>query len=810
MPKGFTFEVGEQYLTEGTPYQIIELLSKGQLVVRNLLTAQLTTAQVNELRQEWKMGNLRFGLDGPNLRENKELPIKTSYEFTDLSFLPEELREETWGRYSLIKPLLQEESRTRQVVENRVKEFLAEKERFSFSRQTLSPETVYRWIRRFEEGHQNIRALVPGYSRRGKKGTQLVPLVEDLLMRAIEEVYYTDQRSPKQHVVDKLRFFINQANQALGDAPEAGEKLRMPSRATVYRYLDRLDPEETDIARLGRERANRKHRQVQAGPKPTRVNQCWEIDHTTLDLLVVDDIDGLPVGRPTLTVARDKCSGYLTGLALSFEPPSYRAAMECLFYAIIEKEHVKSLLQTSHEYLGYGLPERLVFDNARELVGRDLEEACLELGIEFDPNEKGKPWLKGSVERWIKSINTDLIHTVPGTTFSNFLVRGDYDPKQHSCITLDGLWRMLHLWIVDIYTQKWHRGVGGVPARIWQRALEQNFVPRLPASREELLVLLSRIQTRKLWHYGIEFENIIYQSDGLGSLRSQGRTETKKRHPTVTFKYNPGDLSRIWVLDKISRCYIEVPANDQQYTQGLSFWKHQVIKRYIREEMKRQVNEDNLVAAREAIQRLVLQAFQRGKRLSTRAGAARWLDYQVSDWLRGNLPNDRTATPANLSAIIPGAVSRGLPEFELIKMKSVLANDELGSYLPVPITQLAPTLLPQASTQPAGSIAHLKAELPELVAGVSLGESPTTPENASTIVEEGLDHNSKTSPHVNQSGRKQSPPQKLDQKGTGTNGSSTTQQSGEMPFDDPAQQLSRQTEQSYPEIRGSYNRPRKG
>jgi putative transposase len=46
--------------------------------------------------------------------------------------------------------------------------------------------------------------------------------------------------------------------------------------------------------------------QVEQGPRPERPNERWELDHTLLDVVVIDEEDGLPIGRPTLTAVRDK------------------------------------------------------------------------------------------------------------------------------------------------------------------------------------------------------------------------------------------------------------------------------------------------------------------------------------------------------------------------------------------------------------------------------------------------------------------------------------------------------------------------
>jgi putative transposase len=113
-----------------------------------------------------------------------------------------------------------------------------------------------------------------------------------------------------------------------------------------------------------------------------------------------------------------------------------------MLYAFLPKTHVKALFHTQHEYLAFGLPEVLVVDNAIELH-RDLELACLQLGIELQHMPVRKPWFKGSIERWFRTLNTDLIHVTPGTTFSHFLERGEYDSQKHACITLDRLWERL-------------------------------------------------------------------------------------------------------------------------------------------------------------------------------------------------------------------------------------------------------------------------------------------------------------------------------------------------------------------------------
>jgi transposase InsO family protein len=309
----------------------------------------------------------------------------------------------------------------------------------------LTPRTVSRWIRRYVESHEDIRSLVPSYHQRGPRHSQMHPRLETLLQQAIKQTYLTNVRAPVTHVITSFQALIIAENTQR--SPE--EQLPTPGNMTIYRSLQQLDAQDVDRARKGAAQAERDHHQSQQGPLPTRPNQRTEFDFAQLDLLVVDAIDHLPIGRPTLAAIRDKYTGYPLGVFISFDPPSYRLVMECMLYAFLPKPHVKALFQTQHEYLAFGIPELLAVDNAIELE-RDLELACLQLGIELQHLPVRKPWFKGSIERWFRTLNTNLIHVTPDTSHpltdsSQFDPRAALPPEQYMalmramCISLHGL-----------------------------------------------------------------------------------------------------------------------------------------------------------------------------------------------------------------------------------------------------------------------------------------------------------------------------------------------------------------------------------
>lgn len=226
------------------------------------------------------------------------------------------------------------------------------------------------------------------------------------------------------------------------------------------------------------------------------------------------------------------------------------------------------------------------------------------------------PHFKAAVERLYGSLNTLFFHTLPGTTFSNIRARGDYDSTKQACVYLSEVDKMLNILIVDIYAERFHQGLEGIPGRRWEELTRHGFAPALPPSAEELSILLGRTVERIVHHYGIEFASLRFNCDELVTLRT--RLKGKK----AKIKYHPADLSRLYVHDCFEGRYIQVPALDQEYTQGLSLWKHRVIRRVVLSEQGT-VDVAALGRAKRKIQELVDEG-RRRKRQSVRARVARW------------------------------------------------------------------------------------------------------------------------------------------------------------------------------------------
>lgn len=82
-----------------------------------------------------------------------------------------------------------------------------------------------------------------------------------------------------------------------------------------------------------------------------------------------------------------------------------------------------------------GKPGELHLDNAAEFKSEALRRGCEEHGIALRYRPPGRPHYGGIVERVIGTL-MELVHELPGTTFSNPAQRGRYDADAKAALTV--------------------------------------------------------------------------------------------------------------------------------------------------------------------------------------------------------------------------------------------------------------------------------------------------------------------------------------------------------------------------------------
>jgi putative transposase len=211
--------------------------------------------------------------------------------------------------------------------------------------------------------------------------------------------------------------------------------------------------------------------------------------------------------------------------------------------------------------------------------------------LQFCPRKR--PWYKGRIERFFGTLNTSLLHKLPGTTFSNIFQRGSYDSKKHAVLTLATLKELVATWIVDVYHQSYNKGLENTPQKEWNSLIDGQ-TRLLPESAAWLDMAFSkRIVGCKSDHAGLKYDSIRYNGPQLRAIREAYGTDV-----VLDMYTNDEEIGSVHVMLPDTGEIVEIPAVDQEYARGLSRWQHKTIKRYKR--LLSEQSDDELVSLEEA------------------------------------------------------------------------------------------------------------------------------------------------------------------------------------------------------------------
>ena len=405
----------------------------------------------------------------------------------------------------------------------------------------------------------------------------------------------------------------------------ATEPFKLPTRRMLSRLIQEIPEIDKFSARFGRDAARNRFRSLKGQTNTTYPLQRAQIDHTVLDVFVIDDVRYLPIGRPYLTICMDCHTRCILGLYIGFTPPSIQSVSACLKDCFTPKTNIRKIYpDLVHDWPAYGVMDQLVVDGGPEFYSSTMEQICLRAGIEWHASPRLTPWFKGGVERLIGTINRSIAHPLPGTTFRNILEKGEYDPEKHASVTLAELKSVVYKWVVDIYHQEKHRSIHTSPAQMWNSSISGVEI-RLPDESLHFEATMGRVfKERRLSNSGVTFEGLYYNSKDLEALLSRessslGASGNPKLK--VEIRVDEGDIGSVYVLWPKSDHVYKVPAIDAAYAEGMSLFQHKVIRAFQKNDGYTNEHYAELLDAKEALQDMVSKALNGkrkrvGKRLS--------------------------------------------------------------------------------------------------------------------------------------------------------------------------------------------------
>lgn len=603
-------KVGTRYVHHGHIYSVRQLLADDHFRVENLSVGEESVVSYAAILNAWASGDLRFEISGRNTVQEADVPLKTRFVDDDLEDLPTSVREEAWRRYHLVLAVYRfYQLDTAQMLPRRQIEIYVNRlGPQSDERQAVSVGSIERYMQAFVNSGGDIRSLVPQTRQRGGRDrSRLDEAVERILEAVLEKYAGTTER---ESTFDQVMTDVLNAVADENRFREPQDQLVAPSKRTVRRRI-RAAGERRILGRKLSRREQKAQTETQPGPRPTRVLERVEIDHTPLDLFVVDERDGLPIGRPYITACIDKYSAMVPGWHIGFNQGGYESIMLCLQHAFLPKPDYRVLYGAEHDYPVYGLFEKLCIDNGRDFKSGDLKNALAELGIIREEMPNDTPWFKGSIERYFRTVNQRLLKGKPGHTFGNVVALGDYDAQKDAVISLSAFLEIFHIFMVDVYPYTWHEGLEAIPMQRWQESAGL-FAPHLFENATALKRILLPSAERVLQARGIEWERSFYRGPALARLREwHGQKK-------VRFKYNPDDMDVIYVRDHSSPTgWADFHSTNPDYMRGLSLVKHRIIRQYLSAQ-KQAVDHFSLARAKAHIQQVIEREFFATRKLRQR------------------------------------------------------------------------------------------------------------------------------------------------------------------------------------------------
>jgi putative transposase len=486
----------------------------------------------------------------------------------DLSLISDAAWREAQRRAEVIRPLAGLERRPRHLV-------LA-----AAAALGLAERQTYTLIHRCQNADGDLTALLPGRSNGGRARPRVETAGEAVLREIIRELYLKPQKPTAARVVREVTGRC------------AAEGLCPPSSATIRRRLKALPL--ADLRRRGEEHPEAKPVHGHAPPARHPLDLV-QVDHTPMDLIVVDPIDREPIGRPWLTVAIDTYSRCIAGFHVTLEAPGATSVGLCLTHVAMDKAPWLAMREVAAIWPVQGKPRRLGVDNGSEFHSQAFQRGCAQHGIDIEWRPPGRPHFGGVIERVIGTL-MGLVHGLPGTTFSNVGQRGSYDSDKAACLTLEEVEHWLAVAVAKYYHQRPHEGLDGqTPLRRWQEGVttlltEGSTVP-VPRDPRAYLVDFLPVLRRSLQRNGITIDHLTYFSSALRPWIT-----ARDRPGPLLIRRDPRDLSRVFVLDPRDDGYLGVPTRDLSRP-AISLWEHRLARRRLRLRHRGEVDEAALFAA---------------------------------------------------------------------------------------------------------------------------------------------------------------------------------------------------------------------
>ena len=431
-----------------------------------------------------------------------------------------------------------------------------------------SAHALRNWVVTYEKGGE--MALVDRAHRRGNRTRNLAPAVQTVMEREIGR-YLSLDRPTKKMIHESVLLAVKDMN--AGREAAGAAVLPPPSRETVRRAIEGIDPFARCVARYGRDIARKKFKSVTGGTEYEWPLQRVELDGWTTNTLgvrsflgldhIFDEEDLQRFGIDPRKEERKMRWKIIVGLCCT---------TRCIVSLVVTKEETQAAVRRAYEMMMSdkgalasaagatgswsqgGIPGTVVTDGGSGFTGCDALLALSEMGITHMICPAGVPEARGTVERFNGTMARDLSPRLSGRTFADIAKKGDADPDKRAAHGPKTLFETAIRWTVDRYHNTPHRGLGGdTPLERWEAVTKRWGAPQ-PLDMGRRRTVFGERLTYRLDKTGISVLGVRYNSPALSENLRRSQDGPQKRD----IRWHPDDIGAIRV--RLGEEWHEVPS----------------------------------------------------------------------------------------------------------------------------------------------------------------------------------------------------------------------------------------------------------
>ncbi|WP_282109532.1 transposase [Shewanella algicola] len=348
-----------------------------------------------------------------------------------------------------------------------------------------------------------------------------------------------------------------------------GLQCKLVSRATFYRYVDKIDELTVIKHRQGFAAAKKHGRSAINCYETTGLFERCEMDAVHVNIYLVD-LEGNIIGKPIVFLMIDVFSRCILGMHISIQNgETSTAAISALRHAVLPKP-VEKYHYLENKWICHGSPIELFVDSGSSFINASFDAILAQLKITRINGQSRQPWKRPFIERFNSTLRNKLkgLPGYIGKKSDNF----EYDkpPKSLATLTLDEFEKIVSIIIVDQYHQEPHSGLNNsTPAKMWEKHVRYS-PPFVPPNVDIFNVYMMKPMQGKIQEVkGIQCQHQLFNSHELKALYTTLKKQ-ELHHKKVTFFVDDDDASQITVINPFNQSLLII-SNNRKSSHGRSF-----------------------------------------------------------------------------------------------------------------------------------------------------------------------------------------------------------------------------------------------